>query len=119
MSPTIPETRLPARRLDVRTWAPNGLVQLPQLRLRHDRRNAVDRDTLVRRVSSEFREIPGLCVTVSQGARLFGLAEDVCARVCQELVDDGVIQKSGSFYGVFRADFVGAMFATKCGQRNR
>lgn len=68
---------------------------------------------------SEFREIPGLCVTVPQAARRFGLNEDICARVCEELLEVGAIQKSGSYHGVFRAEFVGAMFADSYGQRNR
>ena len=118
MNSSVGGTRLCARRSD-RTWSPAALVQLPQLRLRHDRRNAFDREMLVRRVSSEFREIPGLCLTLPQAARLFGLPEDVCARVCEELIEDGAIQKSGRFYGAFRAEFVGAMFVPSYGQRSR
>ena len=112
MNLTIRKTDAVARKVDVR------VAHAPVLRASTDRRNASGRMALVWRVRSEFREIPGLCVTVAQAARLFGLAEDVCARVCDELVSDGVIQKSGSFYGAFRAEFVGAMFTGQDRRRN-
>ena len=90
---------------------PSGPVaEGPTLRARPDRRNASARAAVLQQVQSHFREIPGLCATGSQAARLFGLTEEAGARVCDELVDDGVIQKIGSFYGAFRTHFVGAMF---------
>ena len=110
----IREAPASARQPDMRT---EELAQLPKLRRCRDRRNAFGRVTLLRRVRSEFREIPGLCVTASQAARLFGLAEDVCARICEELVDEGEIQKSGRFYGAFRKDFVAALFTATFGHR--
>jgi hypothetical protein len=41
--------------------------------------------TLVRRVHAEYREMPGLRLTVRQAARLFGLAPDMAGAVLEEL----------------------------------
>ncbi len=49
-----------------------------------------DTDTrLATRILSEFREMPGLCLTVSQAARLWGLDIDRCLRLLQVLVAAG------------------------------
>jgi hypothetical protein len=68
-------------------------------------------DPARQRVRREFYETPGLCVTISQAARLFGLSEDVCAQILDDLVADTTLQKSGSYYGALRRDFVGTLFA--------
>ena len=54
--------------------------------------------------------MPGLCVTIVQAARLFGLPHEVCERVLSELTAQRVIQQSGRYYGALRTDFVGALF---------
>jgi DNA-binding IclR family transcriptional regulator len=46
----------------------------------------------VARVASEFREMPGLSVTLAQAARLFDLSRDECSRVLIELQRDGVVE---------------------------
>lgn len=80
------------------------------LRPCRDRRDVATRHELVQRVAGEFREIPGLCVTVEQASRLFGMSTDSCERILQSLCDDGVVQRAGRYYGVFRGDFVGSGF---------
>ncbi len=47
-----------------------------------------------RRVTAEYREMPGLCLTVSQAARLWGLPPDVCCAVIDELVRQGVLRRT-------------------------
>ena len=46
-------------------------------------KNAADR------VMADYREMPGLCVTAAQGARLWGLPLAECERVLAMLVADG------------------------------
>jgi DNA-binding MarR family transcriptional regulator len=47
---------------------------------------AVDFYQLVRRVRSEFNEMPGLRLTPAQAARLLGLDQPACQRVIDALV---------------------------------
>ena len=81
------------------------------LRPRVDRRDVATRDDLIRRVASEFHEIPGLCLTVKQGCRLCGLSQDACQRIFSSLVDDGIVQSAGVYYGIWRHEFIGRGFA--------
>jgi hypothetical protein len=55
-------------------------------RLIPDRRNFPSRSQLISRVRAEFAEMPCLRLTLTQAQRLFGLREDVCARVLDQLV---------------------------------
>ena len=41
------------------------------------------------RILSEYREMPGLCLSASQAARFWGLDVDRCLRLLQGLVADG------------------------------
>lgn len=75
-----------------------------------DRRDRSRRATLVRRIEAEFREMPGLCMTLRQASRLFGLSEDVCQRVLDQLAEENVIQRAGNYYGALRKDFVATHF---------
>jgi DNA-binding IclR family transcriptional regulator len=54
------------------------------------------------RVSAEFREMPGLVLTLAQAARLFSLDASRCERVLDSLVDCGVLVTNGSAFS--RAD---------------
>jgi hypothetical protein len=54
------------------------------------------------RVSAEFREMPGLVLTVGQAARLFGLEIPRCERVLSALVGRGVLATDGRAFA--RAD---------------
>lgn len=49
---------------------------------------------LVRRVQSEYLEMPGLCLTFDQACRLWALDGRTCRRVLQDLVADGFIAVS-------------------------
>jgi hypothetical protein len=46
----------------------------------------VPREELLRRVSGEFLEMPGLRLTCEQAQRLWGLDRDTCVEVLSELV---------------------------------
>jgi hypothetical protein len=100
---------------DPREAAPS--VDIPQLRPRQDRRDLPARDALVQRVACEFREIPGLCVTLEQAARLFGLPTEECQRVLSQLVDAEVLQCAGNHYRIWRADVVGESFTFQTHER--
>jgi hypothetical protein len=54
------------------------------------------------RVSGEFREMPGLKVTLAQAARLFSLDPAHCERILGSLVDGGVLTTDGRAFA--RAD---------------
>ena len=58
-----------------------------------DRRNHASRQALLRRVYSEFSEMPCLRLTRGQAQRLFSLRTDVCDRVLATLVRDGVLMR--------------------------
>ena len=57
---------------------------------------------LCARVWAEFREMPGLNLTLPQAARLFSLDRAHCARVLDALVLSGVLATDG--VGFARAD---------------
>lgn len=46
----------------------------------------MDTDALVTRIKSEFNESPGMCLTLRQGARLWGIAPEDCAKLVDRLV---------------------------------
>jgi len=46
----------------------------------------METDALVTRIKSEFNESPGMCLTLRQGARLWGIAPEECARIVDLLV---------------------------------
>jgi hypothetical protein len=58
-----------------------------------ERRDLAARARLVQRVVSEFREMPCLRLTAAQAQRLFGLREDICMRLVDELIRDGILRK--------------------------
>ena len=49
---------------------------------------------LVRRIQSEFREMPGLCLTVGQAQRLWGLTGAECERVFESLVHANFLMRN-------------------------
>ena len=51
-------------------------------------------DDLVRRVRSEYLEMPGLRLTRPQASRLLGLDSAMCERVLQRLVDSAFLTRS-------------------------
>jgi hypothetical protein len=50
---------------------------------------------LASRIRSEFKEMPGLNLTLPQAQRLWGLPPDVCSEVFGVLVDRSVLQRCG------------------------
>ena len=49
---------------------------------------------LVRRVESEYREMPGLSLTVAQAQRLWGMDHATCERVLTLLVTRRVLKRT-------------------------
>lgn len=50
---------------------------------------------LCERVRGEYREMPGLRLTLAQASRLFNLEASQCARVLQALVSGGALRTDG------------------------
>jgi hypothetical protein len=61
---------------------------------RIDRRDLQSRERLVRRVVSEYQQMPGLRLTVLQARRLFGLDLAACERVLSGLVAIGFLARN-------------------------
>jgi hypothetical protein len=59
-----------------------------------ERRNLAMRKALLRRIRSEFEEMPGLTLTLAQGGRLFGVSADACSRIFGQLSAEGLLQPS-------------------------
>jgi hypothetical protein len=58
--------------------------------------SAVEDDRVIHaRIRSEYHEMPGLSLTLSQAARLFNLELVRCARVMDALVTDGALWSNG------------------------
>ena len=64
-----------------------------------ERRDVAARHALVRRIHSEFEEMPGLLLTLHQAARLFGLRPDIVSRIFGRLTDARVLcQRSDGLF---------------------
>lgn len=63
-----------------------------------ERRNPASRQGLLRRITVEYDEMPGLCLSAAQAQRLFGLREDICMRVFNALVDAAILRRDGLAY---------------------
>ena len=67
---------------------------------RPERRDPVRRAAIVRRIAAEFREMPGLVLSIPQASRLLGVDRPACERILASLVRDGLLRKrSGGTYG--------------------
>ena len=51
--------------------------------------------SVVRRIAAEFREMPGLVLTVPQASRFLGIDRAACEDVLARLVSQGVLRRSG------------------------
>jgi hypothetical protein len=60
----------------------------------------VDARDLDVRIRGEFREMPGLTLTLLQAARLFGVEQTQCERALRTLVHDGVLSTDGSTFAI-------------------
>lgn len=56
-----------------------------------ERRAPGTREDLLVRVTAEYREMPGLTLTLPQARRLFGLRDDICRRVLRTLLEREVL----------------------------
>ena len=59
------------------------------------------------RVRAEYREMPGLRLTLAQAARLFNLELGACERVLESLVMDGALWMNGH-------EFTGSNVGRRC-----
>jgi hypothetical protein len=58
------------------------------------------RSTIAERVRGEFREMPGLTLTVAQARRLWDLDLPTCSEVLRQLVDAGFLcRRADGAYG--------------------
>ena len=51
------------------------------------------REQLVSTIGGAYREMPGLCLTLNQAARLFGLRDVTCRVVLEDLVKKGSLRR--------------------------
>ena len=67
---------------------------------RGERRDTVRRGAIVRRITAEFREMPGLVLSIKQASRLLGIDESACERIFTALAHDGLLRRrDGGSYG--------------------
>ena len=59
-----------------------------------ERRDLVRREAIVRRITAEFRELPGLVLSLKQASRFLGVDEAACARILAELTRSGVLRRT-------------------------
>lgn len=62
-----------------------------------------DEEHLCARIRAEFREMPGLMLTLPQAARLFSIDLVRCERVLTTLVDQGHLATNGTTFASVRA----------------
>jgi hypothetical protein len=63
----------------------------------------LEESALCARVLDEFREMPGLQITLAQAARLFSLDLGRCERVLQGLVHGGALRTDGRLFALIDA----------------
>jgi hypothetical protein len=65
---------------------------------RHDNVFAMPahRDAMLRVVEGEYREMPGLSLTLPQAARLWGLDQRTCKRVLATLIERRVLKRASN-----------------------
>jgi hypothetical protein len=61
--------------------------------VRVERRNLAVRHALMQRIHSEFEEMPGLSLTVSQAGKIFGLHVEIIGRILERLSDTRVLRR--------------------------
>lgn len=65
----------------------------------HKRRESDRRDAVLR-VEADYREMPGLSVTLSQGCRLWSLPPDLCASILEQMIAGGQLKRRGEQYSL-------------------
>ena len=86
-APTMVETHNATRSQSTRATSPS------QLSRSNDMRGQAICEAILR-VESEYREMPGLCLTLPQAARLWGLERSTCERVLASLIEQGVLKRA-------------------------
>ena len=51
-------------------------------------------EDIIRRICSEYNEMPGMCVTRMQAQRLWGLDSTTCELVLTTLLERGVVRRT-------------------------
>jgi hypothetical protein len=59
--------------------------------------------SLLLRIRGEYEDMPGLCLTLRQAARLWALEPTVCERLMETLVAQGVLRKGRGGYLLARS----------------
>jgi hypothetical protein len=54
----------------------------------------------IRRVQADYREMPGLSVTLQQGCRLWSLPPALCASILEQLIAQGTLKRRGDQYSL-------------------
>ena len=54
----------------------------------------------VRRIHADYREMPGLRVTLRQGCRLWNLTPEICRPILEAMVANGFLHQNGEHYGL-------------------
>ena len=49
---------------------------------------------VIKRVRSEYEEMPGMCLTLPQARRLLGLDQHTCADIMDVLIDRGFLRRT-------------------------
>ena len=57
-----------------------------------------DEHAISARVSAEFREMPGLTITLAQAVRLFNVDRPRCERILGSLVQSGILATDGRVF---------------------
>jgi hypothetical protein len=55
-------------------------------------------EQMLRRIQAEYHEMPGLCLTSAQAARLLGLEHHECTALLSGLVDVGFLRHTSAGY---------------------
>lgn len=70
-----------------------------ELLAEHAQRESERREAF-RRVEADYREMPGLSVTLPQGCRLWSLSRDLCASILDQMIQRGQLKRRGEQYSL-------------------
>jgi hypothetical protein len=63
-------------------------------------RNQPQAQEAVERVRADFREMPGMSLTLEQGCRLWNLSPEICRPILEALVSQGSLKRIGAHYSL-------------------
>ncbi|MGE3840731.1 MAG: hypothetical protein AB7I50_04025 [Vicinamibacterales bacterium] len=61
-----------------------------------ERRHVASRQQMILNVTKQYVEMPTLCLTVPQAARLFGMPCEMALRILNELASHGVLRRTSA-----------------------